>query len=165
MKLILLIFGGIPIFCLAQEIKGVKVINKNFSKHFIILLKDSISYENRFTNIDQIYSNGKTPNQNDRDNVYYLPFVTLDTDLLQRVGWDILKKSKNTYLSGIYGNLRKYIWLCAGFINQYNELVIIIQFIIPREYRKDKDYSYKFNLLVKVGAKKGNPKIGTIHYP
>jgi hypothetical protein len=119
--------------------EGKRFEDKRYFKFFAVLLQDTCSTFNRFTNY--FYSTADL--KNNLPQKYYRATII---DPLQAIMAE--KAIKNLSV-----DLHSYIRLYAGFVNDKNDTCIVVQFLKRKEYRKDKFYSKQMNLIAQKNRK------------
>jgi hypothetical protein len=114
-------------------IEGRRFENNHYFKFFAILLQDTCSTYNRFTN----YFYSKNEPKNNLPPKYYKA-VIVDTALV------IESEKAIKYLNV---DLYRCIRLYAGFVNEENDLFIVVQFVSRKGYRRNKYYSKQMDLV------------------
>jgi hypothetical protein len=120
-------------------IEGKRFEDKRYLKFFALLLQDTCTTYNRFTNY--FYpANGHKINQPQR---YFKAFIV---DSIRTVLAEKVYKTMNT-------DVYRYIRLYMGFVDDNNDTIIVVQFLKPREFRNDKFYSKQMNLIAQKNKK------------
>lgn len=128
-------FGLTGVDCLKANatVEGKKFTDKRYFKSFALLLQDTCSTFNRFTNY--FYSDNDL--KNNLPQRYYRA-VVVDTTLAIMA---------ETSISRLNVDLSRYIRLYAGFINDKNDTCLVVQFLKPKEYKRNKHYSKQLDLI------------------
>jgi hypothetical protein len=132
---------------------GIVVYNKLFSKHFVVLLQDTTLSGNRFNLRFHLATN---KNYTNVYTDYKLPAIILDSFLLVKSEERLLKNDSSVLFenyskhkpSNKIRNIKKYIHLFIGYLDTAGQLNVVVQFVSPKDYRKDKNiYSKELFLL------------------
>lgn len=131
--------------------KGIIVHNSSFSKHFVVLMQDTMLSGNRFDNWFGLSVEGsRTVNPK---TTIQLPAFIIDSALLVKSEERLLQNDSSVtfynYLKCMLTKkLKKYIHLYAGYLDTACQLNVVVQFVTLKEYKKDKNiYSQELWLM------------------
>lgn len=147
---------SIPCLRLNAVEEGKRFEDKRYFKYFALLLQDTCSSFNRFTN----YFYSSTIIESNQLQKYY-PATIIDSDQVffieqyfkGKILTDRHTESNNKSSRVTVRNLNKYLYhyirLYVGFVNDHNDTCIVIQFVKPKEYKNDKFYSKQMDLIAR----------------